>query len=60
MAGPVILSIAYGIDAHPENDPCVANAERALQSITVGTTKEATLLDMIPWCIYRVRPYLET
>ncbi|KAH9160856.1 hypothetical protein EDB89DRAFT_2034081 [Lactarius sanguifluus] len=41
MAGQVILSIAYGIDVLPENDPYVIDAEN-----------EALLLDSIPWCIY--------
>ncbi|KAH9164504.1 cytochrome P450 [Lactarius sanguifluus] len=51
MAGQVILSITYGIDVLPENDPFVADAEKVLQSIAVGTSKEATLLDSIPWLI---------
>ena len=52
MAGQVILSIAYGIDVLPENDPYVAEAESVLRAVEVGTTKEALLLDLIPWCIY--------
>ncbi|KAI9432091.1 cytochrome P450 [Lactarius indigo] len=51
MAGQVILSIAYGIDVLPENDPYVASAERMMQSFAFGTTKEATLLDLVPWLI---------
>ncbi len=52
MAGQVILSIAYGIDVLPENDPYVADAENVLHAFAVSTTKEAMLLDLIPWCIY--------
>jgi hypothetical protein len=52
MAGQVILSIAYGIDVLPENDPYVADAENVLQALAISTTKEALLLDSIPWCIY--------
>ena len=52
MAGQVILSIAYGIDVLPENDPYVAEAENVLRATEVGTTTEALLLDSIPWCIY--------
>ena len=52
MAGQVILSIAYGIDVLPENDPYVADAEKVLRAVAVGTTKEALLLDSIPWCNY--------
>ncbi|KAH8998286.1 cytochrome P450 [Lactarius hatsudake] len=50
MAGQVILSIAYGIDVLPENDPYVADAENVLRAAAVATTKEA-LLDLIPWLI---------
>ena len=52
MAGQVILSVAYGIDVLPENDPYVADAENVLRGAAVGTTKEALLLDSIPWCNY--------
>ncbi|KAH9056869.1 cytochrome P450 [Lactarius vividus] len=51
MAGQVILSIAYGIDVLPEDDPYVADAEKVFQSVAVGTGTEATLLDSIPWLI---------
>ncbi|KAI9467400.1 cytochrome P450 [Lactarius psammicola] len=51
MAGQVILSIAYGIDVLPENDPYVADAENVLHAFAVSTTKEAMLLDLIPWLI---------
>ena len=52
MAGQVILSIAYGIDVLPENDPYVEDAENVLRGAAFGTTMEALLLDLIPWCIY--------
>ncbi|KAH9066193.1 cytochrome P450 [Lactarius vividus] len=55
MAGQVILSIAYGIDVLPDNDPYVAEAENLLRSVTVATTKEAMLLDSIPWSGFRER-----
>ncbi|KAH9070992.1 cytochrome P450 [Lactarius deliciosus] len=51
MAGQVILSIAYGIDVLPENDPYVADAENVLRAAAIATTKEALLLDLIPWLI---------
>ena len=50
MAGQVILSIAYGIDVLPENDPYVAGAETLVDALATGSTKEATLLDAMPWC----------
>ncbi|KAI9445986.1 cytochrome P450 [Lactarius indigo] len=51
MAGQVIMSIAYGIDVLPENDPYVANAENVLRAAVACTTKEAMLLNLIPWLI---------
>ncbi|KAF8259228.1 hypothetical protein EI94DRAFT_1042578, partial [Lactarius quietus] len=51
MTGQVIMSIAYGIDVLPENDPYVAAAEKMLQALAVGSTQEAALLDAIPWSI---------
>ena len=52
MTGQVILSIAYGIDVLPENDPYLAEAESVLRALEIATAKEAQLLDLIPWCIY--------
>jgi hypothetical protein len=43
-----MLSIAYRIDALPENDPYVADAEKVMQSVAVGTSNEAAPLDSIP------------
>ncbi|KAH8998282.1 cytochrome P450 [Lactarius hatsudake] len=51
MAGQVILSIAYGIDVLPENDPYVADAENVLRAAVTSTTKEAMLLNFVPWLI---------
>ena len=50
MTGQVIMSVAYGIDVLPENDPYVADSERMLQALALGSTPEAALLDAIPWC----------
>ncbi len=50
MAGQSILSITYGIDVLPENDPYVENAEAMGHALAFGSTKEAALLDSIPWC----------
>ena len=48
--GQISLSIAYGIDVLPENDPDVESAEALVHAVAVGSTKEAALLDSIPWC----------
>ena len=50
MTGQVIMSVAYGIDVLPENDPYVADSEKMLQALAIGSTPEAALLDAIPWC----------
>jgi len=54
----VDITAKYGRTSHPvnchvlpENDPYVADAEKVFQSVAVGMTKEARLLDSIPWCI---------
>ena len=52
MAGQVIMSIAYGIDVLPENDPYVEGAEKMMKAFSAGSTQEAALLDSMPWCIY--------
>jgi hypothetical protein len=55
MAGQIILSVAYGIDVRPEGDPYVENAENVLHALEIGSAKEATLFDTIPWC--NIWPY---
>jgi hypothetical protein len=50
MAGQIILSVAYGIDVRPEGDPFVEDAEKVLHALEIGSTQEAALFDMIPWC----------
>jgi hypothetical protein len=51
MAGQIILSVAYGIDVCPEgDDPYVEEAEKVLYALKIGSTPEAALFDMIPWC----------
>jgi len=49
MTGQVVVSIAYGIDAQPENDPYVEGAEMMQKALSAGSTQEAALLDAIPW-----------
>ncbi|KAI0258891.1 cytochrome P450 [Gloeopeniophorella convolvens] len=49
MAGQIILSIAYGIDVSPENDPYVASAEDALKGMAFASSNEALLYGIIPW-----------
>ncbi|KAI0259752.1 cytochrome P450 [Gloeopeniophorella convolvens] len=49
MAGQTILSIAYGIDVRPENDPYVTSAEQTLKALALASTNTAFLFDNIPW-----------
>ncbi|KAF9267146.1 cytochrome P450 [Marasmius fiardii PR-910] len=48
LAASIILGIAYGIDVLPENDPYVAAAERALESLGRGIAPGAFLVESLP------------
>ncbi|KAL0578653.1 hypothetical protein V5O48_003353 [Marasmius crinis-equi] len=48
LAASTILGIAYGIDVLSENDPYVAAAERALESLGLGIAPGAFLVESIP------------
>ncbi|KAF5335634.1 hypothetical protein D9758_014794 [Tetrapyrgos nigripes] len=48
MAGTTILSIAYGIDVQPENDPFIDIAEKALQSVAFTVSSGSYLVDQLP------------
>jgi hypothetical protein len=49
MIGQVSLSIAYGIDTIPRNDPNIALAEAALQGVAVAQTK-GRIFNLVPFC----------
>ena len=49
MTGQVSLSVGYGIDTAPRDDPNIALAEAALQGIAVGQTK-GRIFNLIPFC----------
>ena len=34
LAGALILSVTYGIDVLPENDPYIASAERGMKAVS--------------------------
>ena len=51
MAGQVTMSMAYGIKVRPEGDPFLGDAENVQRALALGTSKEASLFDTIPWCI---------
>lgn len=48
MIGQVSLSVAYGIDTAPRDDPNIALAEAALQGIAVAQTK-GRIFNLIPF-----------
>jgi len=52
MAGETILSIAYGLDVLPKDDPYIAIAEEGVHSIVVAGTPGAFLVDTFPWLKY--------
>ncbi|KAJ7250572.1 cytochrome P450 [Mycena rebaudengoi] len=48
MNGALIMSITYGIDTLPSNDPYMETAEAAIDAITQATVPGRYLVDMIP------------
>jgi hypothetical protein len=49
MIGQVSLSVAYGIDTAPRNDPNIALAESALQGVEAAQTK-GRIFNLLPFC----------
>ena len=49
MIGQVSLSVAYGIDTVPRDDPNIALAEAALQGIAVAQ-KKGRIFNIVPFC----------
>ncbi|EEB89177.1 hypothetical protein MPER_12751 [Moniliophthora perniciosa FA553] len=52
LAASTIIGIAYGIEILPENDPYVAAAERAWESLGLGIAPGAFLVESIPLLKY--------
>lgn len=51
MIGQVSLSVAYGIDTAPRDDPNIALAEAALRGMAVAQTK-GRIFNMVPFLIH--------
>lgn len=49
MAAETIMSIAYGIEILPENDPYVRLAEQATKTFVLALVPGAFLVDMFPF-----------
>lgn len=52
MAGNVILTVAYGIDVQPENDPYLDISEKAIQAVASSGNANAFIVDFMPWLKY--------
>ncbi|KAJ7873153.1 cytochrome P450 [Mycena leptocephala] len=52
MAGEIIMSVAYGIDVEPANDPYVTLADAALHSLGNASVPGRFLVDSIPLLKY--------
>jgi hypothetical protein len=48
MTGQASLSVAYGFDVSPQNDPIIALADAALQGIAVAQTK-GRIFNLVPF-----------
>ncbi|KAJ7114001.1 cytochrome P450 [Mycena epipterygia] len=48
MAGEVIMSVTYGIKVLPQNDPYVALAKAAVQTLVIASVPGRFLVDVIP------------
>jgi hypothetical protein len=48
MIGQVSLSVAYGIDTAPQDDPNIALAEAALEGVAVAQTK-GRIFNLVPF-----------
>ncbi|KAF8643343.1 hypothetical protein AX16_009072 [Volvariella volvacea WC 439] len=52
MAGEIILSITYGIEALPKNDPFLDNGEKAVHSFSIAAVPGRFLVDALPMLKY--------
>ncbi|KAJ7855065.1 cytochrome P450 [Mycena leptocephala] len=52
MAGEIIMSVAYGIDVKPANDPYITQADAALHSLVNALIPGRFLVDSIPLLKY--------
>jgi hypothetical protein len=52
MAGETIISVTYGIDVLPKNDPYIATAENAIQPLFIAAIPGTFLVDTFPWLKY--------
>jgi hypothetical protein len=48
MMGMIIMSMAYGIEVLPENDPYIASAEKGINAIAASGNSGAHLVESLP------------
>ncbi|KAL0573247.1 hypothetical protein V5O48_008716, partial [Marasmius crinis-equi] len=51
-AASIVLSVAYGLDIKPEDDPYVAVSEAAIHPLLQALVPGAFLVDSLPWLKY--------
>jgi hypothetical protein len=52
MAGETIMSIAYGLDVLPRDDPYIKTAEQGVRPLMVAAIPGAFLVDLLPFLKY--------
>ncbi|KAJ3560787.1 hypothetical protein NP233_g10605 [Leucocoprinus birnbaumii] len=52
MAGETIMSVAYGIDIKPKDDPYIQTAEEGVHGLVAAGVPGAFLVDMLPFLKY--------
>jgi hypothetical protein len=48
MVGETIVSVAYGLDVLPKDDPYIETAQRAVRPLLIAVVPGAFLVDAIP------------
>ena len=49
MAGETIMSIAYGLEVQPDDDPYIKTAEQGVRPLVVAAVPGAFLVDVLPF-----------
>lgn len=52
MTGETIISIAYGLNVLPKDDPHISTSEKALRPISAAAVPGTFLVDTLPWLKY--------
>jgi hypothetical protein len=52
MAGETIISVTYGVDVLPKDDPYIATAEKGVHPLAAAAVPGTFLVDTFPWLKY--------